>query len=455
VVSVDTSILDALAAKTPPHNREAEEAVLGSLMQDRDAVGEVIEILDVEDFYVVHHQLLFQRLIELFDQGSGVDLTIVGETLQKRGELDRVGGPLELARLLERVPSSANVGYHARIVRDRALQRRLIDAGRRILEEARAGGRTIEQMVDAAEQVIFEVARRSVGGQASDLRSLMRDTLLALDQRKAGELAGLRTHYPDLDDRLSGLQAGQMVVLAARPSVGKTSLALNVSLRVATLNDPPTPVAIFSLEMPRQQLAQNLLACHARVDSHLLRKGMLDHDGLERISHAAAELSSVPIFIDDTPGMTSMQIRAKARRLRATQGIGLVIVDYLQLVPGPAAESRQQEITQISMSLKQLARELEVPVIAISQLNRAVDAREDHRPRMSDLRESGSIEQDADVVLFLYREDYYDGGKNPQTQNQAVCMIAKNRNGPVGDFKLTFIPEHVRFEPYSDLDFRG
>ncbi len=455
MVSVDTSILDALAAKTPPHNREAEEAVLGSLMQDRDAVGEVIEILDVEDFYVVHHQLLFQRLIELFDQGSGVDLTIVGETLQKRGELDRVGGPLELARLLERVPSSANVGYHARIVRDRALQRRLIDAGRRILEEARAGGRTIEQMVDAAEQVIFEVARRSVGGQASDLRSLMRDTLLALDQRKAGELAGLRTHYPDLDDRLSGLQAGQMVVLAARPSVGKTSLALNVSLRVATLNDPPTPVAIFSLEMPRQQLAQNLLACHARVDSHLLRKGMLDHDGLERISHAAAELSSVPIFIDDTPGMTSMQIRAKARRLRATQGIGLVIVDYLQLVPGPAAESRQQEITQISMSLKQLARELEVPVIAISQLNRAVDAREDHRPRMSDLRESGSIEQDADVVLFLYREDYYDGGKNPQTQNQAVCMIAKNRNGPVGDFKLTFIPEHVRFEPYSDLDFRG
>jgi replicative DNA helicase len=455
VVSIDPSILDALAAKTPPHNREAEEAVLGSLLQDRDAVGDVVELLAAEDFYVVGHQILFKTLVELFDQGSGVDVTIVGDVLLKRGELDRVGGALELARLVERVPSSANVAYHAQIVRERALQRRLIDAARRILEEARAGGRTIEQIVDSAEQVIFDVARRCVGGESSDLRTLMKETLYALDQRRAGELAGVRTHYPELDERLSGLQSGQMIVLAARPSVGKTSFALNIALRAATRNDPPTPVAIFSLEMPRMALAQNLLACHAHVDSHLLRKVMLDQEALQRISHAAAELSSAPVFIDDTPGMTSLQIRAKARRLRSTQGIGLVIVDYLQLVPGPAAESRQQEISQISMSFKQLARELEVPVLAISQLNRAVDAREDHRPRMSDLRESGSIEQDADVVLFLYREDYYDGGRNPQTQNQAVCMVAKNRNGPIGEFKLTFIPENVRFEPFSDLDFRG
>jgi replicative DNA helicase len=455
VVSVDPALAEALAAKTPPHNRDAEEAVLGSLLQDREAVGDVIELLAVEDFYVVHHQILFKTLIELFDQGSGVDLTIVGDVLQKRGDLDRCGGALELARLVERVPSSANVSFHAKIVRERALQRRLIDAARRILEEARGGGRTIEEMVDGAEQVIFEVARRSVGGEATDLRTLLRDTLYALDQRRGGELAGARTHYPELDDKLSGLQAGQMIVLAARPSVGKTSFALNIALRVATRNDPPTAVAVFSLEMPRQALAQNLLSCHAHVDSHLLRKGGLDHESLERITSSAGELSSAPIFIDDTPGMTSLQIRAKARRLRSTHGVGLVIVDYLQLVPGPLAESRQQEISQISMSLKQLARELEVPVIAISQLNRAVDAREDHRPRMSDLRESGSIEQDADVVLFLYREDYYDGGKNPQTQNQAVCLVAKNRNGPIGEFKLTFIPEHVRFEPFSDLDFRG
>ena len=455
MVSIDPNILEALSAKTPPHNREAEEAVIGSLLQDRDAVGDVVEILTPDDFYVLSHQLLFKTILELFDQGSGVDLTIVGDILLKRGELERVGGALELARLLERVPSSANVSYHAQIVRERALQRRLIDAARRILEEARTGGRTIEQMVDAAEQVIFEVARRTVSGEATDLRSLMRDTLYALDQRRGGELAGVRTHYPELDDRLSGLQGGQMIVLAARPSVGKTSFALNIGLRAATQNDPPTPVAIFSLEMPRQALAQNLLACHARVDSHLLRKGGLGHDALERISHSAAELSGAPIFIDDTPGMTSLQIRAKARRLKSSHGIGLVVVDYLQLVPGPIAESRQQEISQISMSLKQLARELEVPVIAISQLNRAVDAREDHRPRMSDLRESGSIEQDADVVLFLYREDYYDGGKNPQTQNQAICMIAKNRNGPIGEFKLSFFPNQLRFEPFSDLDFRG
>jgi replicative DNA helicase len=456
MVSVDPNVLEELAAKTLPHHREAEEAVLGALLQDRDAVSDVAQSLRAEDFYVVAHQIVFQTILALYEQGGGIDLMLVGEALARSGDLERVGGPLALTRLSERVPSAANVGHHAAIVRERSMRRGLIEAARRILEEARSAGRTIEEIVDGAEQVVFDVARRNVKGESVALKTVLQDVLRTLDQRHAGELAGIRSHYPDLDERLSGLQGGQMVIVAARPSMGKTSFALNVALRAATRNDPPTSALVFSLEMPKEQIAQNLLACHAQVDSHLLRKALLDRDALERVSSSASALSTAPIFIDDTPGMTSLQIRAKARRMKASHDIGLVVVDYLQLIASPRAiESRQQEISQISIALKELARELSVPVIAISQLNRAVDNREDHRPRMSDLRESGSIEQDADVVLFLFREDYYDGGKNPQTQNQASLIIAKNRNGPIGDVKLSFFPENVRFEPYSDLGFRG
>jgi replicative DNA helicase len=456
MVSVDPSVLEELAAKTQPHHRQAEEEVLGALLQDREAVAEVVEFgLEAADFYVPAHQVIFAVLRELFDVGSGVDPVLVGEALARRGDLDRVGGALELARLVGNVASTANVVHHARIVRERSLRRGLVSAAGRILEGAREVGRSIEEIVDGAEQVVFDVARRNVRGEVATMRTAVDEVMLALDQRKHGELSGIRCHYPDLDEKLSGLQGGQMVVLAARPSMGKTSFALNIGLRAATRNDPPTPVAVFSLEMPRLQIAQNIMACHAHVDSHLLRKGMLDQEASARIGNAAAELQSAPIYIDDTPGMTSLQIRAKARRMKSAHGIGLVIVDYLQLVATPRElENRNQEISQISIALKELARELEVPVIAISQLNRAVDAREDHRPRMSDLRESGSIEQDADVVMFLFRQDYYDGGKNQQTRNQADLILAKNRNGPIGEVKLTFFPESVRFEAYSDLDPR-
>jgi replicative DNA helicase len=455
VVSVDPSVLEALAAKTLPHHREAEEAVLGSLLQDRDAFSDVAELLEIDDFYVVQNRLIFQAIAELFDRGGGVDVTIVGDLLQKKGDFERVGGALELTRLLERVPSAANVVYHAEIVRERAMQRRLIVAAQRILEESRVGGLPIEELIGNAEQIIFDVAHSRPRGDASDMNTLMKATLLALEARREGDFLGVRSRFPELDDRLSGLQPGQMIVLAARPSVGKTTFALNVARHAATENDPPTGVAIFSLEMPKDQLALNVAASQAQVDAHKIRRGTLTMEERARFAEAAGTLASAPMFIDDTPGMSALQIRAKARRLKAAHDIGLVVVDYMQLITAPQAESRQQEISQISMSLKRLARELEVPVIAISQLNRSVDAREDHRPRMSDLRESGSIEQDADVVLFLYREDYYDGGRNPQTQNQANCIIAKNRNGPIGEFKLSFFPDQLRFEPYSDLDFRG
>jgi replicative DNA helicase len=455
VVSVDPSVLEALAAKTLPHHREAEEAVIGSLLQDREAIGNVVDVLEVDDFYVVQHRIVFQAILDLYDRGGGVDVTIVGDQLQKQGDFDRVGGALELTRLLDRVPSAANVVYHAEIVRERSLQRRLISAAQRILEESRAGGLPIEELIDGAEQVIFDVARRGSRGDPTDMNSLMKETLLALDARHEGDFIGVRSRFPELDDKLSGLQPGQMVVLAARPSVGKTTFALNIARHAATENDPPTGVAIFSLEMPKVQLALNIAAAHAQVDAHKIRRGTLTNEERARFAESAGHLASAPIYIDDTPGMTALQIRAKARRLKAAHDIGLVVVDYMQLITAPMAESRQQEISLISMSLKRLAREISVPVIAISQLNRSVDAREDHRPRMSDLRESGSIEQDADVVLFLYREDYYDGGKNPQTQNQANCIIAKNRNGPIGEFKLSFFPDQLRFEPFSDLDFRG
>jgi len=456
VVSIDPSVLETLAAKAPPHHREAEEAVIGSLLQDRNVVSDVIDLLDVDDFYVVSNQIVFRAILDLFDHGSGVDVTIVSDHLQRSGDFERIGGALELTRLLERVPSAANVSYHASIVRERALQRRLILAAQRILEDARGGGRKIEELIDGAEQVIFDVARHGERGarrDSIDIKSVLGEMMLGLEQRR--EFQGVRTRFPELDDKLSGLQRGQMVVLAARPSVGKTTLALNIARRVATENDPRVGVAIFSLEMPKDQIALNITASQGQVDAHLIRRGSLGADDRARFSEAVGVLAEAPIFIDDTPGMSALQIRARARRLKSAHDIGLVIVDYLQLVTAPLAESRQQEISQISMSLKRLARELDLPVIAISQLNRSVDAREDHRPRMSDLRESGSIEQDADVVLFLYREDYYDGGKNPQTQNQANCIIAKNRNGPIGEFKLSFFPNQLRFEPFSDLDFRG
>jgi replicative DNA helicase len=443
-----------VAAKALPYNREAEEAVLGSCLQDVEAVAEVVEILQADDFYVKNHSIIFTAMLELFHEGSGADLTLVGEELLKRGQLERIGGALEIARLVERVPSSANVLYHTRIVIDKALQRRLISAANEILERTRSGSSSVGELVDQAESMIFEVAHRSVGGDVATLGEMVHEILRAVDSRRDGETVGLQTCYPDLDDKLGGLHGGQLIILAARPSMGKTTFALNIALRAACNEEARAPVGIFSLEMTRQQLAQNLLCCHSRVDAHLLRKGTLSSDEYERLGHSGHELSSIPIYIDDTPGINSLQLRAKARRLKSMHDIGLVVVDYLQLVQGPNTENRQQEISQISMGLKRLARELEVPVIAISQLNRSVDAREDHRPRMSDLRESGSLEQDADIVLFLYREDYYDQGRNPSTQNKAQLIVAKHRNGPVGEVDLTFFPDQLRFEPYSDLDFR-
>ncbi len=438
-----------------PYSREAEEAVLGSMLLDESCIADVTELLVPEDFYVRSHQILFGTMLDLFDRGTGTDLTIVGEALLKSGELERMGGALELARLTERVPSSANVVYHSQIVLEKSLQRRLIAAANQILEQTRSGSGTIQGVVDDAERLIFEVAHRSVRTDQASFRDILAQTIHFLETRREGDLSGVPTHYRDLDERLSGLQGGQLLILAARPSMGKTTFALNVAMRVATMGEPVHGVAIFSLEMTRQQLAQHILCCFSQIDAHQLRQGSLDQENWERMGHACNDLSAAPIFIDDTPGLTMLQIRAKARRLKAMHDINLIVVDYLQLVTGPKSESRQQEISQISMGMKQLARELEVPVIALSQLNRSVEAREDHRPRMSDLRESGSLEQDADVIMFLHRDEYFDRGKNPSTKNKAQLIIAKQRNGPIGEVDLTFIPEQLRFEPYSDLDYMG
>ncbi len=442
-------------AAAVPFSREAEASVIGAMLLDGNSIGDVVELLEPDDFYVKSLGLLYRTMIELFTQGIATDITIVGERLLQAGHLEHVGGVIELVRLIERVPSSANIQHHARIVLDRSLQRRLMTAASEILRDAQSGSQSIQELVDHAEHQIFEVAHRSVGRQVDEIGPMLRQTLRALEQAAEGHVDGVLTHYPDLDERLAGLKGGQMIILAARPSMGKTTLALNVAVRAATRQKPPTGVYIASLEMSRQQLAQNLLCCFANVDAHQLRHKKISSDDWARISEAAAHLSNAPIFIDDAPGMTALHIRAKARRLKATHGIGLVVVDYLQLIHPPKAENRQQEISQISMSLKQLAREIDVPVIAISQLNRSVDTREDHLPRMSDLRESGSLEQDADVVLLLYREDYYDRGQNPSTENRAKLIIAKQRSGPTGEVELTFLPSQLRFESFSNQDYRG
>ena len=450
------SILDALGDASATQSHRSEESVLGSMILDHDCIGDVIDLLNAEDFSLKRHQIVFETLVELFDRGSGTDVTLVGERLMEKKQFDAAGGELGLFNLVRRVPSSANVMFHAKIVLRKSLLRRLVGAANEILQSARGGGASVEDLVDDAERRIFEVAHRSTQQSSSQsFKETLEELLKAIEVRSEGELEGTPSFYPDLDEKLGGMRGGQMLILAARPSMGKTTFALNVARRVATQSSPSLGVIVFSLEMSKQQLAQHLVCAHAQIESQVLRRGRLTSEDSERLGLACHELADAPIFIDDTPGLTMLQIRAKARRLAARQQIGLIVVDYLQLVTGPKVESRQLEISHISMSMKQLSRELDVPVIAISQLNRSVETRENHRPRMSDLRESGSLEQDADVVMFLHRDEYFDQGKERASHGKAQLIIAKQRNGPVGDIDLTFVPSQLRFEPYSDLDWVG
>jgi replicative DNA helicase len=432
--------------KTQPFNIEAEISVLGSMLLDNEAINLVTELLRTDNFYKTSHQYIFDTIVNLYNKNNAVDLVILKDELKKQSLLEKVGGAEYLMELEESVPLASNVEYYAKIVREKTIKRDLITATAKIQQEAYNDSLESDELLDIAEKEIFDITQRKFSSPTTKLFNILHDTFDHISNLhdREGRLTGVSTGYYDLDDITSGLQNSELIIIAARPSMGKSSLVLNIAEHAGTKEKKPT--LIFSMEMSAQQVAQNILCSTAKIDAHLLRTGKLDDNQFSNLSLAMGDLSESEIFIDDTPGLGLLELRAKARRLKLQHNIQMIIVDYLQLMEGRKAENRQQEISGISRGLKALARELEVPVIAVSQLNRSVETRDGHTPRMSDLRESGSIEQDADVIILLHREDYYDPTKRP---GEVDLNIVKQRNGPTGKVKLTFLREILRFENYQ------
>lgn len=443
---------DLILDKIPPQNLEAEMAVLGSMLLDEEAVSVAIEKLDSGCFYKDTHRKIFQAISDLFNANKAIDLITLIDALKKDGTLEEVGGASYLTSLANAVPTAANINHYANIVRERYILRTLITNSTKIISVCHESQGNIAEIVDTAEKLIFEVSDRRNQGTYLHLKEIVKDSIETIDrlyQNKA-HVTGIPTGYVDFDIKTAGLQPSDLIIIAGRPSMGKSAFALGIAEYAGVIEKVPT--AIFSLEMSKEQLGQRMLCSHARVDAHKVRTGYLATSDWPRLTAAAGKLSEAPIYIDDTPAISVMELRAKARRLKSHHGIKLIILDYMQLMRGSSMnmESRQQEISEISRSLKALARELHVPIIAISQLSRAVESRTDHRPQLSDLRESGAIEQDADVVVLILREEYY----NPSPDNQGVAevIIAKQRNGPVGSLKLAFIKEYTRFDNLARIE---
>lgn len=445
-------MLDQQELKVPPQNLEAERSVLGAMLIDDEAIGLTIENVDEFCFYDSAHQKIFATIISLYNNHKNVDLITLSDKLKSENTLEAVGGVSYLTQLIDSVPTAANVEHYARIVKEKNIQRMLIKNATHIINESYdSKGSSIHELVDRAERLIFEIADVGQRQKSLHIKEIIKDSIATIDmlyQRKE-HVTGIATGYEELDKMTSGLQKSDLVIIAGRPSMGKSSLAVCMGEYAAV--EKKMGVAFFSLEMSKEQLVQRMLCSHARVDAHKVRSGFLSPSDWPKLTAAAGKLSAAPIFIDDTPAISALELRAKARRLKANFDIQLIVLDYLQLMRSSTkSESRQQEISEISMSLKALARELSVPVIAISQLSRAVESRQDHRPQLSDLRESGAIEQDADLVMLLMREEYY----MPTEENKGIadCIIAKQRNGPVGTVKLTFIKEYMRFENLAQAD---
>ena len=437
--------------KLPPQNLEAEMAVLGSMLIDEDAITAAIEFLDKKSFYQDSHQKVFEAIFDLFNANKAVDLITLTNELKRRGILDEIGGPSFLIALVNSVPTAANINHYVNIVKEKNILRALINNSTRIITMCYETEGKIDEVVDDAEKLIFEISERKVTGGYLHLKEIIKDSIETIDRlyQNKTHITGVSTGYADFDSKTAGLQKSDLVIIAGRPSMGKSAFALGIADHAGVVGKIPT--AIFSLEMSKEQLVQRMLCAHAKVDAQKVRTGYLAASDWPRLTAAAGKLSEAPIFIDDTPGISVMELRAKARRLKAQQNIQLIILDYLQLMRGSSnIESRQQEISEISRSLKSLARELNVPLIAISQLSRAVEARTDHRPQLSDLRESGAIEQDADLVVLILREEYYNA--TADNQGFAEINIAKQRNGPVGALKLTFIKEYTRFENIARME---
>jgi len=444
-----------LPDRQPPYSQEAETSVLGGMLLDGNAVARAIEIVDDTMFYREANRRIFRAMARLFQRGQVIDPVTVSEELKKTDELEAVGGMAYLAELLDAVPTAANIEYHARIVRERALLRRLIEASSQIIRDCyEPGERTVEQILDESEQRIFQVAQSHDREGFVWIKKILYPTFEKIEQLQAakGGLTGVPSGFPDLDEMTGGFQKGDLIIVAARPSMGKTAFVVSIALHAAIAHQ--IPVAIFSLEMSREQIVQRMLCAEGLVDLSRLLRGRLTDDDYVRLAQAAGHLNTAPIWIDDSGVLTALEMRAKARRLKADQpDLGLVIVDYIQLMQASGrAENRQQEVSEISRSLKSLAKELEVPILALSQLSRAPEQRSDHRPQLSDLRESGSLEQDADVVMFLYRPEYYMSPEDAEEKGlagRAEVIIGKQRNGPTGIVELYFRREYTRFESLS------
>ena len=437
----------ALTGRMMPESLAAEAAVLGSMVIDPVCIGQVVEMLSRDSFYRVEHQLIYDAIIALYEKnrGEGIDGVLLRDELEGRKQLEQVGGVEYIGKILNSVPSSANVAYYAGIIKDKQLLRELIQTATDILNDAYDSTSESIQKLDEAEHRIFAITDKRTTSQVIGIKDLVTHAYELIEKRDGKHVTGLATGFTMLDQLTCGLQNGEMIIIAGRPSMGKTALALNIAENIGMVEK--TPVAIFSLEMGQQQLAERFLCSVSQVESQLVRKGMLSTEHYRRLVDACGILSAAPIFIDDTSSLTPLELRAKARRLKSQYDIKCVFIDYLQLMHmGTRVESRQQEITTISRYLKALARELSIPVIVLSQLNRSPEGRTDHLPRMSDLRESGSIEQDADVVMLLHREDYYHSGdKEYEPNNIANIIIAKQRNGPTGTVDLTFLDRFTKF----------
>ena len=455
---------ESLPGKIPPHNEEAERALLGALLIEPQRIPEIAETVQSGDFFAQRHNLVYDALLALAERNAPIDFVSVGEALAAAGKFQQAGGRAYLVDLSSSITSSAHAKHHAKIVTETATLRRLIREATDIVSDAyatRPDGESVQKLVDSCESRVFQIASGRDTRGAEPLSKAIEETFRRIDSatHRSG-LTGLPSGYYDLDEMLCGFNAGEMTVIAARPSMGKTAFVLNIIDHAAThppewLDHHPS-ILFFSLEMGQQSIVRRMLCTRAQVDAHKLRTGRIPNEDYSALARAAGELASTSVFIDDSPGLSVMALRSRARRLKQKSGLDMIVVDYLQLMSHPKAESRQQEISNISRSLKEVSRELEVPVIALSQLSRAVESRDDKKPLLSDLRESGSIEQDADVVLLLYRPEYYD----PTEENKGLAIVdcAKQRNGPTGAVKLQFSGSTMRFEnraPTMDEPFQS
>jgi replicative DNA helicase len=451
--------MDEEIIKSAPNSIAAEKAVIGSMLMDASAVNEAAEILSADDFYNKQYGLMFEAMVELFNNGRAVDVVTVQERLKEKGVPDSVASLDVLKDLLEAVPTTVNIGQYAKIVSDKAVLRRIIEVNNDINKQCYLGQDSVEDILSDTEKKVFSLVQRGGNSEFVPIKNVALDALRAISKayQNKGNITGIPTGFIDLDFKLSGLQPSDLILIAARPSMGKTAFVLNIAQHVAVTNH--TTAAIFSLEMSKVQLVNRLLSLESGVEAQNIRNGEISDGEWAKLVEAAEKIGRSNLIIDDTPGISIGELRSKCRKYKLEHNLGLIIIDYLQLMTGNGkTDSRQQEISDISRSLKALARELNVPVVALSQLSRAVEKRDDKRPIMSDLRESGAIEQDADVVMFIYREDYYNHDLEPEKRDISEIIIGKQRNGPIGTVRLAWIPKYTKFgnlehrRPERDID---